>query len=42
MTVALITSVLLFDIFRPGYNELITMSDLLDGGKIRTLMPVFF
>lgn len=42
MSVALITSVLLCNIFRPGYNKLIITSDLLDGGEIRPLAPVLF
>lgn len=42
MSVALITSVLLFDIFRPGYNKLMITSALLDGGETRTLAPILF
>lgn len=42
MSVALITSVLLFDIFRPGYNKPVITSDLLDGGETRPLAPILF
>lgn len=42
MSVALITSVLLSDIFRTGYNKLIITSYLLDRGETRTLAPILF